>query len=308
MILIPLPARQASLSSLSLMTKAKPIKIPLIFRIIRWGFPKLEMISTPLSGWFFERIFFTPFRYKTPGKEQEAEATAQLFSITAIGKKIQCYQWGEDHKPYVLVVHGWAGRSTQFRKFVPQFNEAGFRVLGFDGPAHGKSEGKRTSIAEFEEVMKAIAINKGYPEAIIAHSFGGGASLFAIAKGFPVKKLINIASPTIADRIIQSYLNAIGGSWKTGENFKALIQQRHGKSFEEYTALSMIRHVPSDLNLMLVHDEDDKEVEIIHVHELIKVFPSARLLLTKGLGHNRILKDEAVISTCVDFVKGNNSM
>lgn len=290
------------------MTKAKPIKIPLVLRIIRWSFPKLEKISTRLSGWYFERIFFTPFRYKTPAKEMEAEVTARLFSITAAGKKIQCYQWGEDQKPYVLVVHGWAGRSTQFRKFIPQFNEAGYRVIGFDGPAHGKSEGKRTSIAEFEEVMKAIATTKGYPEAIIAHSFGGGASLFAIAKGFPVKKLINIASPTIADRIIQSYLNAIGGSWKTGENFKALIQQRHGKPFEEYTALVMIRHVPSDLNLMLVHDEDDKEVEIIHVHELIKVFPSARLLLTKGLGHNRILKDEAVISTCVDFVKGNNSM
>ncbi|HRG78475.1 MAG TPA: alpha/beta hydrolase [Cyclobacteriaceae bacterium] len=290
------------------MTKSKPIKIPLAFRIIRWGFPKLEKISTRLSGWYFEKIFFTPFRYKTPDKELEAVTTAKLFSVIAAGKKIQCYQWGEDSKPYVLVVHGWAGRSTQFRKFIPQFNEAGYRIIGFDGPAHGKSEGKRTSIAEFEEVMKSIASVKGYPEAIIAHSFGGGASLFAIAKGFPVKKLINIASPTIADRIIQSYLKAIGGSWKTAENFKALIKHRHGKSFEEFTALSLIRQVPSDLNLMLVHDEEDKEVEIIHVHELIKVFPSARLLATKGLGHNRILKDEKVISACVDFVTGKISM
>ncbi len=308
MILIPLPTSQISFSSLSQMTKSKPIKIPLAFRIIRWGFPKLEKISSRLSGWYFEKIFFTPFRYKTPDKEREAETTAKLFSVLAVGKKVQCYQWGEDSKPYVLVVHGWAGRSTQFRKFIPQFNEAGYRIIGFDGPAHGKSEGKRTSIAEFEEVMKSIASVKGYPEAIIAHSFGGGASLFAIAKGFPVKKLINIASPTIADRIIQSYLKAIGGSWKTAENFKALIKHRHGKSFEEFTALSLIRQVPSDLNLMLVHDEEDKEVEIIHVHELIKVFPSARLLATKGLGHNRILKDDKVISACVDFVTGKISM
>ncbi len=304
MILIPLPTRQTGFSSLFLMTKAKPIKIPFAFRIIRWSFPKLEKISTRLSGWYFEKIFFTPFRYKTPEKELEAEATAKLFSVIAAGKRVQCYQWGDDSKPYVLVVHGWAGRSTQFRKFIPPFNEAGYRIIGFDGPAHGKSEGKRTSIAEFEEAMKAIATSKGYPEAIIAHSFGGGASLYAIANGFPGRKLINIASPTIADRIIQSYLKAIGGSWKTGENFKALIKHRHGKPFEEFTTLSLIRQVPSELNLMLVHDEEDKEVELIHVHELIKIFPSARLLATKGLGHNRILKDEKVISACLDFITG----
>jgi esterase/lipase len=282
------------------MTKAK-IKIPLAFRMIRWGFPKLEKISTRLSGWYFERIFFTPFRYKTPEKELEAEATAKLFSVTSAGRKVQCYQWGEDSKPYVLVVHGWAGRSTQFRRFIPAFHEVGYRVIGFDGPAHGKSEGKRTSIAEFEEVIKAIAALKGNPEAIIAHSFGGGASLYAISKGLPVMKLINIASPTVADRIIQGYLKAIGGSWKTGENFKKLIQKRHGKSFEEFTALYLIKRVPKDLKLMLVHDEHDKEVDISHVYELLKIFP-ARLLATKGLGHNRILKDDSVIAECVNFV------
>jgi pimeloyl-ACP methyl ester carboxylesterase len=270
--------------------------------MIRWGFPKLERISTRLSGWYFEKIFFTPFRYKTPEKELEAEAMAKLFSVTSAGKKVQCYQWGDESKPYVLVVHGWAGRSTQFRRFIPQFNEAGYRIIGFDGPAHGKSEGKRTSIAEFEEVMKEISAIKGNPEAIIAHSFGGGASLYAISKGLPVKKLINIASPTIADRIIQSYLKAIGGSWKTGENFKKLIQKRHGKSFEEFTALNLIKQVPQDLKLMLVHDEQDKEVDISHVYELISVFPSARLLKTKGLGHNRILKDDSVIAECLSFV------
>jgi pimeloyl-ACP methyl ester carboxylesterase len=258
--------------------------------------------KTRLSGWYFEKIFFSPFRYKTPEKELEAERTAQLFSVTGAGKKVQCYQWGDESKPYVLLVHGWAGRSTQFRRFIPAFNEAGYCVIGFDGPAHGKSEGKRTSIAEFEEVMREISAIKGNPEAIIAHSFGGGASLYAISKGLPVKKLINIASPTIADRIIQSYLKAIGGSWKTGENFKKLIQKRHGKSFEEFTALYLIKQVPQDLKLMLVHDEQDKEVDIFHVHELIKIFPSARLLQTRGLGHNRILKDDAVIAECLNFV------
>lgn len=304
MNLIPLLTIQAGFNSRFHMTKAKPLKIPLAFRIVRWGFPKLEVISERLSGWYFERIFFTPFRFKTPEKELEAELTAQEFQVLIPGKKIQCYQWGHEAKPYVLVVHGWAGRATQFRRFIAPFNKAGYRVIGFDGPAHGKSEGKRTTIAEFDEVMKQLSAIKGNPEGIIAHSFGGGASLYAISKGLPVTKLINIASPTMADRIIQSYLRAIGGSWKTGENFKALIRQKHGKSFEEFTALHLIKQVPQDLKLMLVHDEGDKEVDISQVYELIKVFPSARFLATKGLGHNRILKDDRVIAECVDFITG----
>ena len=57
---------------------------------------------------------------------------------------------------------------------------------------------------------------------------------------------------------------------------------------------------------MLVHDEDDMDVDISSARELIKIFPSARLLATKGLGHNRILKDEAVIKKCLDFVSGTD--
>jgi pimeloyl-ACP methyl ester carboxylesterase len=285
------------------MTRKKPIKIPFTLKLIPWVFPKLEKISQQWATKYFEKIFFTPFRYKTPEKEIEAAETAQLFSVTCSSKRIQCYQWGMDEsKPYILFVHGWAGRATQFRRFIEPLNKAGFNVIGFDGPAHGKSEGKRTSIAEFEEVIKAICQIKGLPAGIIAHSFGGGAALYSISRGLNVKKLINIASPTIGDRIIESYLKAIGGSKQTGENFKALVKKKQGKAFKEYTALEMIKSVPKDFNLLLVHDEQDKDVNIDHAKELIKVYPAAHLLTTTGLGHNRILKDDKVIEACVSFL------
>lgn len=279
--------------------------MPWAIRITQFMFPIIEKLSLSLAVKYFDRIFFTPFRYKTPVRELAAENTAEKFSITSNGKKIQCYQWGDPSKPYVLVMHGWAGRATQFRKFIPLFVDGGYRIIGFDGPAHGKSEGKRTTIADFSEAMTKLASVKGNPVAIIAHSFGGGASLYAIVSGFPVKKLINIASPSIADRIIQSYLKVIGGSLKVGERFKKLVREKYGKSFEEFTALELIRKVPADFKFMIVHDKDDREVDIIHVQELVKVYTSARLELTSGLGHNRILKDELVILSCLAFIKEN---
>jgi hypothetical protein len=54
---------------------------------------------------------------------------------------------------------------------------------------------------------------------------------------------------------------------------------------------------------MLVHDEDDKEVVLEHALRLKSIHPQARLLVTKGLGHTRILKDEVVIEGCVTFIR-----
>ncbi|MBX2896415.1 MAG: alpha/beta hydrolase [Cyclobacteriaceae bacterium] len=276
-------------------------QIPLALRFVRWFFPKLETISSRLAVRYFDTIFFSPLRYKIPEKEQECEKQATMDVIVANGIRIQTYVWGEADKPYILLMHGWAGRATQFRKFIPEFVMAGYRLIGFDGPAHGRSSGNRTNILEFETALKMVIGRWGEPAGAIAHSFGGGALLYAIMNGLPVKKLINIASPTMADEIIKSYLRAVNGSWKTGMKFKELIRKKYNRDFEEFTANYFIKHI-KNLDLMLVHDESDTDVPIIQAEKLAEKFP-VQFLKTSGLGHNRILKDEAVIKACLDFIK-----
>lgn len=277
--------------------------MPLPLRLIRWYFPKLEAVSRPLATRYFEKVFFTPLRYQTPEKEAEVADRARQSKMQWQKKNIHLYEWGEASFPYVLVVHGWAGRATQFRKFIQPFNEAGIRIIGFDGPAHGKSEGKRTSLADFDEVMTEIVNQQGAPIAIIAHSFGGGASLFSIRNGLPVSKLINIASPTMADEIIRAFLEAINGSQETGLRFKQLILEKFGKPFEAFTSAEIIKEI-SNLQLLLIHDADDTDVKLLQAQKLKELYPAAQLMVTSGLGHNRILKDDTVIATCLDFVRG----
>ncbi|HEY3402560.1 MAG TPA: alpha/beta fold hydrolase [Ohtaekwangia sp.] len=275
---------------------------PFLLKVIRWGFPKLEVIAPSLAHKFFVKLFFTPLRYTTPEKERKAETFADQFTFSIEDKVIQGYQWGKT-MPYVLVVHGWAGRATQFRRFIKPLQAAGYSVIGFDGPAHGRSSGKKTTITEFEAAIKKIYELKGEPEAIIAHSFGGGAVFFSAVNGVPVKKLINIASPTIGDEIINTYLRTINGSAKSGTRFKQYIQQTFGNPFDTYTASSLVKRLPSPIDLLLVHDENDREVEIKHALTLKEIYPSARLLQTKKLGHTRILKDNDVIRNCVTFIQ-----
>jgi pimeloyl-ACP methyl ester carboxylesterase len=279
----------------------KKDKTPPLLKVVRWIFPKLEIIAPFLAHRYFIKIFFSPLHYAVPEKEREMEKRAEKFQVSAAGQTIQCYSWGEG--PVILLVHGWAGRATQFRKFIEALMSMGYRVIGFDGPAHGNSTGKKTNILEFEEALKQLYTSVGEPKAIIAHSFGGGAVLFAAMHGLPVKRLINIASPTIGDEIINTYLRAIRGSAKTGDFFKSYMEREFGKSFDEFTSLYFIRHLKQEIELLLVQDEDDKEVILKHALELKKAHPEASLFITRGLGHTRILKDETVIQACVTFIR-----
>jgi hypothetical protein len=280
----------------------KKSKTPFLLRAVRWFFPKLERLSPVLAGRFFIRLFFTPLNYSVPPKEEEAARRAERSFLDINGKKIACYAWGNG--PVVLVVHGWAGRATQFRKFIEPLNKADFRVVGFDGPAHGKSGGTRTDIFEFEQLLKTLVGTFGAPAGVIAHSFGGAAVLYAVMNGLRLNRIIHIASPTIGDEIIGTYLKAIGGTWQTGNRFKQFIIKKSGKTFDEFTSLHFIRHLKDEIDLLLIHDENDEEVDMKHPLELIKVYPKAELYRTKGLGHTRILKDEAVIAKCVTFIAG----
>ena len=259
-----------------------------------------------MAQYFFRLVFYVPMNYRVPEKEKEAEDLAKKFSIKVSGRKIRGFEWGSASDPYILVIHGWAGRATQFRKFIKPLNGSGFRLVGFDGPAHGKSQGTKTSILEFEQMLRQIIKELGEPSVIIAHSFGGAAALYAAMHGLPVNRLINIASPYIADEILKTYLRAIHGSWLSAEKFKEYVLKKTGKTFEEFTALFAIQHIPRSIDLFMVQDENDQDVLMIHAEALQKVYPAAKLLKTVGLGHTRILKDEKVIEACIGFIKANH--
>jgi esterase/lipase len=279
----------------------KKDKTPFILKVVRWGFPKLEKIAPALAHRYFIKIFFSPLQYPVPEKERRAESFAKKFTLQVAGKTVQCYEWG-DKGPAVLLIHGWAGRATQFRRFIKPLLGAGYRVVGFDGPAHGNSSGKTTNVLEFDDVTRKL-YDRYEPEAIIAHSFGGVTALYSIMNGLPIVKLINIASPSIGDEVIRTYLRAVNGSWPTGEFFKKYVVQNMGKTFDEFSGLYLVQHVPHNVHLLMIHDDTDKEVDIKHSEAILQVYSHANLIRTHKLGHTRILKDDEVIRRCVTFIR-----
>ena len=281
----------------------KKTKQPLLLRIIRWSFPKVEALAPRIAGAWAWKLFFTPFRFNPPKPEEDIAREANQFRLSVSNMDIQGYEWGTGEKS-ILVLHGWSGRATQFRKFINPLNKIGYKVVGIDGPAHGKSSGNRTHIMEFADVLKAVKLK--YPEidTIISHSFGGAASMMGIREGLKIKRLINIGSPTDGDYIISDFLRRINGSSKSGERFKQKVVEMFNKPFSNYSIKESIKHVKG-LELLMIHDKDDKEVPFQHAVEVHETSPDTKLILTKGLGHMRILKDSQVIEHCLSFISIN---
>jgi pimeloyl-ACP methyl ester carboxylesterase len=288
-------------NGLDIMTKEVKKKTPLLLRAIQWTFPKVEKIAPTLAEKWAWKLFFTPFRFKAPVKEMEAGDKANKFTFEAEGYVIQGYEWGTGDST-IMLMHGWSGRATQWRSFIKPLNDSGYKVVAIDGPAHGKSSGEMTDIIRFSEVLKVVFTKYPEMDTMITHSFGGATSMVAVQNGLPLKRLVNIGTPTDGDFIISDFLRRINGSPQSGDRFKQHIIDDFGRRFDEFSVKETIKYA-DDLDILMIHDRSDKEVSVQHSIDLHEDNPTTELFITEGLGHMRILRDPKVISRAIDFVK-----
>ncbi len=277
----------------------KKDKTPLPFKIIRWTFPKLEKLAPSIANRWAMQLFFTPIRFPVPEKEKAVLSTGEAMSINEDGVDIKLHHWGDG--PLVVLAHGWSGRGGQFREFVQPLVDAGFKVVTFDGPAHGASSGKKTNIIQYGKIINRIVAEFGEVHTFICHSFGGVATLYAMQQhDLAAERVIMISTPTIGDHVISEFLKKINGSERVGDYFRSFILKNFGKTFDDFSVTNIIQDIP-EIPMLLVHDEHDLEVPLFHA-ERLKAIREAELFATSGLGHTRILKDEEVVNKCVSFL------
>ena len=280
--------------------KKKKVKIPLSLIFTTWLYPKVETVFPWLAKRWFIKIFFSTARFNLPTSEIEILSEAKKPSLKFEGKKIQLYEWGEGQP--VLFVHGWMGRASQFWKFIPIFNKAGYKVVSFDSTGHGFSAGKKSHLLEFAAIIQMLKERYGKFKMIAGHSLGGVASLHAVKDHGVTDRLIMLASPAIAQEIVEEFRKKIGASRKSEPYFQQYFVDTYGKRFEEYSASHIISDVKG-IDLMLVYDENDREVSMRNPAILKEKYPEAKLITTEGLGNNRILKDEGVIKSALEFLE-----
>ncbi|RAW01742.1 alpha/beta hydrolase [Pseudochryseolinea flava] len=285
----------------SVLKKSKKPNIPLALRTIQWIFPRVEKLAPRIAEKWFINLFFSPPRFPIPANELKFIEEAERFELSVWDNRVRCYKWGTQG-PVVFFVHGWAGRSAQFKTFIPFFTNAGYQVVAFDAPAHGLTKGKKTTIIDFKNTLLALRQVFGKPHAVIAHSLDGAACLYAITEGMDVSRLVTLSTPTSGDQIIKEFSTRLGASSSLSEALQRYIKSRLHKPFDEFMASHFVQQLNPGLRWLIVHDTHDREAPVENALSLKDSYPDASILITERLGHVRILKDEDVITKSLLFI------
>ena len=264
----------------------------------------LQCIAPPLATNYAIKLFKTPIKFKTPDREKMMAKSAQkeMLFIPELNKKVMVYTYGYSKKK-VLLVHGWSGRGTQLYKIADKLLENGFMTISFDAPAHGKSEGKGTLMNEFITVSMFLEKKYGPFEYAIGHSLGGMAILNSIKKGLKIKKAIIIGSGDIITDIIDVFVKKIKLKQKIVAKMKQAFYKKFGEDIDNYSASIAAKSVK--IPTLIIHDTEDREVPVSCATNIRQNTEQGELLITNGLGHTRILKDNFVINSIIEFIKRN---
>lgn len=286
------------------MTKKKNKKIdplPIPKFIIRTG-QFLNLISTKAVVLYAAKLFTTPIKHRIPKRELEMDTNSiqQLIPVPSINKSIMVYQYGKSDKK-VLLVHGWSGRGTQLFKIADALLKEGYATVSFDAPAHGKSPGNSSIMLEFIASIFELEKQYGPFEVAIGHSLGGMAVLNAAKSGFKTDKIIVIGSGDIVHDIIDDFIKKLQLKPEISLKLRAHFENKYNEAMDNYSAFKAAEAIEKPI--LVVHDENDYEVPVkagINIHQHVK---NGELMITKGLGHRKILGDANVIYKIIEFIK-----
>ena len=268
----------------------------------------LNIVSRAHNEWpaqVLSKIWFTVFKSKPKQWVDEFWQQAdESISIHLTDKNLPVYSWGKG--PLVVLMHGWSGSGTQFRYFIPALVAAGYQVITFDAPAHGQNVGRQSHLLEFTNTLLAIQQQVGEVNTVIAHSLGAMAATLAIQKGLKAQHLVMMAPHLDVQKMFESYSELLNLRPVLAKRFYDLIGQKMYEILDQQDPWAIL-NPPALLNDktptgMLVYDQEDEEVDAVLLAEIEITWKDCTSLKTKGLGHNRILKDEAVIQSVLSYL------
>jgi pimeloyl-ACP methyl ester carboxylesterase len=227
------------------------------------------------------------------------------FETSVDGRVVRGAAWGDG--PVVYVVHGWAGDRRQMAPLVEPLVAAGYRVVAFDGPSHGRSDPGRSGpgrshAVEFANALAAVATRHGPARAVVAHSMGAMATMVALRLGrLSAERLVFVAPMHELRSYLDRFADSLGLGRRARRRLDADLEAHVGMLVEDFALLGLAEETER-APLLVVHDRNDRRLGWADSVALVDQWPGARLVTTEGLGHSRLLGDPAVHEAIVDFV------
>ena len=275
----------------------------LSLRMLQYYFRVMGQVLPGMTGAHAYKLWFSTRRFPTPRREKKWQESARTYTLPNPYGPLMMYAWGEDKPdaPKIVLLHGWNGRATQMGSFVEVLLQAGYQVTAFDAPGHGLSPGNSTNILQVTDALQAVVDSLGSVDTVIAHSFGAMALTHALRHGLEIRKAVCISSPADATMLVDSFCDTLHIPKRTRKNLLTRFHQQFGEDiWSRISTIENAQHLSTPV--LIVHDENDHDVQISHSKQLAKAWPNAQLMVTQGLGHRRILRHANVLQAVRTFV------
>ncbi|GAB3712200.1 alpha/beta fold hydrolase [Flavobacterium koreense] len=279
--------------------QAQTLKIPKVILITAKLF---VAISPKLATKFTAKLFTTPIKHKIPKREfhMDKESVQEIVFVPSINKEIVVYHYGKSEKK-ILLVHGWSGRGTQLVKIADELLNLGYSTISFDAPAHGKSKGNSSIMVEFIAAILELEKQFGPFEFAIGHSLGGMSILNAIREKLKVRKVVIIGSGDVIQDIIDDFIKKLKLKSEIGIKLREHFEKKYGVEMNYYSASNAAKEVL--IPVLIIHDENDVDVNVKAAYNIKENLNISELMITKNLGHRKILGNTEVIKRIVEFIK-----
>jgi len=249
------------------------------------------------------QAFFSPSQYEVKSTEQAILERGNNYRMLFGGGELMVTTWG-DRGPAVLLMHGWGGARAQMMGFVEPLLSAGYRVVAYDQPAHGQSDGRITNLLEIAPTMDLIAQQEGNFDAIIAHSFGTLITSYALVnRNFPPpSKLVYFGA---FNRLLDSlprFQVLANLSDELIEGLRNMIYDNFGRDVLDAIVNETLTpqiNIPT----LMFHDVADNVTPIDDSRAIAKAWNTAQLIETSGLGHRGALQSKEIHEQVVKFLK-----
>ncbi|MFI9586270.1 alpha/beta fold hydrolase [Streptomyces sp. NPDC052236] len=272
--------------------------------LLRTALNATSRVAPALAGRAAFTLFARPLGRSRPrSSERELHAAAHTDRLTVNGRSVVTYTWGDGARP-VLLVHGWSSRGSRFADFVSALRDKGYSPVTFDAPGHGDSEGRATTILEYREIIRQLHARHGDFEAVVAHSFGVLATFFALRDGVVAHRIVGLGGVGSFEYLVDAFCAGLGLNDRLKRDLRrhveGLLFPREPDIWERFNVTYRPEEVA--VPVLLFHDEGDGMVPVAQSRLIAATHGErARLVVTRGLGHSRILNAPDVVAEAVGF-------
>jgi pimeloyl-ACP methyl ester carboxylesterase len=269
---------------------------------IRTKFRLLSSVSKKSAAETALDFFRTP-QQRLRKKLSKIFEEAEKLQFKLEGIPIHGYRWNHNADKKVLIIHGFESSIVNFDHYVHPLLNKGYEVLAFDAPGHGLSGGKTITAPLFAKMIESIHENYGPVKSFIAHSFGGLTLSLALENMHhdETYRVALIAPATETKTAVDQFFFFLRLNGEVRKEFDKLITQLGGHPAEWYSIHRAIKNIKAEI--LWLHDEDDLQTPL---SDALKVknenWSNVKFIITKGLGHSRIYRDDKIVQEIVNFL------